>query len=163
MTKVRQLSYFMAMGFGFALLAGCNLAGELAAQIVPVEARQGLMRTNWKQLGAIGTGLKSGNLTDAADAARILTDNANSIPTVFQVRNLSGKTRASEKIWENKANFDKMAMILEKAAFAFGDAVRKKDKAAMQSAQKAIGGACAACHSAYCVPKRENDPGCPFQ
>ncbi len=163
MRKVRRLSNFIAMGFGFALLAGCTLGGELASFIDPVGARKGLMGSNWKQLQAIGAGLKSGNLADVADAARILTDTANSTPAVFQLRGLSGETRADPKIWENKAGFDKMAMNLEKAAFALVDAVRKNDKAGMQSARRAVGGTCAACHKAYCVPKRANVRGCPFQ
>ena len=163
MRKARRLSNFMAMGFGFALLAGCTLGGERASFIDPVGARKGLMRSNGKQMGAIGRGLKSGNVAVVADAARILTDNANSIPAVFQVRNLSGKTKADPKIWENKADFAKMAMNLEKAAFALADAVRKNDKAGMQSARKAVGGTCGACHKAYCVPKRANVRGCPFQ
>ena len=163
MRKVRRLSNFTAMGFGFALLAGCTLGGELASYIDPVGVRKGLMRANGKQMKAIGKGLKSGNLADVADGARILTDNANTTPAVFQLRNISGNTKADPKIWANKADFDKMAMDLRKAAFSLADAVRKKDKAAMQSARRAVGGTCAACHKAYCVPKKENARGCPFQ
>jgi cytochrome c556 len=132
------------------------LSSAVVAQTDPLAARKALMKGNDDGAKAVVAMMRGKAPFDAAkvDAAFAQwAETAQKLPALFPVGSDKGDTRASPKIWQNKADFD------EKAA-AFGKAVAdNRDKArqsleGLKAAVSAVGQACDDCHHDYRLSRR---------
>lgn len=77
---------------------------------------------------------------------------AKMIPQAFaaDTRGVAGvETRASDTIWDNKADFDKLALDLETAANQAIEILNTKGQDGLREAVAAIGPKCGACHDRF--------------
>lgn len=77
---------------------------------------------------------------------------AGMIPQAFaaDTRGVAGlTTRASDTIWDNKADFDKLAADLEAGATQALEILNTKGEAGLRDAVGAIGPKCGACHDRF--------------
>jgi cytochrome c556 len=132
------------------------LSSAVVAQTDPLAARKALMKGNDDGAKAVVAMMRGKAPFDAAkvDAAFAQwAETAQKLPALFPVGSDKGDTRASPKIWQNKADFD------EKAA-AFGKAVAdNRDKArqsleGLKAAVSAVGQTCDDCHHDYRLSRR---------
>lgn len=119
-----------------------------------VELRQSVFHLIAYSFGPIGGMLKNKVPFDAAvvqkSAARIEAL-APMISETFQLdtRKFPLKTRARDGIWGLKADFDRDANNLVKAAADLSAAAKTGDKAATLQAAGSVGKACGACHDTF--------------
>ncbi|PTX55801.1 cytochrome c556 [Litoreibacter ponti] len=147
---------------GAGLLASSALAGGHENTPPEIKARNGLMANysyNLSILGAMAKGETEYNAEVAAIAAANLaavTGTDQSLLWTAGTDNaaMQGKTRATPKIWEDSAGFQKASADMAAAAKAMAD-VAGTDLASLQGAMGAVGGACGTCHKAYRGPKPE--------
>jgi cytochrome c556 len=140
-----------------AAIAICLTAGAVMGQSDPITARKALMKENNDHARAAVQMMRGQKPFEAVavDAAFAQwADTAQKLPGLFPENSKTGQdTRATEKIWQNKKDFD------EKAA-AFGKAVaenRDKAKASLDGLKAAIpvvGKECDNCHEDYRAPKQ---------
>lgn len=144
-----------------ALVAGGFLIGGLqsfAAEAVKdskaVADRKKTMQANNKLAKEIGEAVKKDEFPKVVFAASEIAENAINIPELFEKKDLTGKTAALPKIWEEKTKFDQRASKLMTDARAVVEAARDKDKAKVEAAVKVMGANCGACHETYRVKKQ---------
>jgi cytochrome c556 len=131
--------------------------GAVIAQSDPIAARKALMKHNndgAKILVAMMRGTAPYDAAKVDPVSSQWAETAQKLPGLFPDNSKTGEeTRASPKIWENKADFD------AKAA-AFGKAVAdNRDKAkqsldGLKAAVGAVGQACDNCHDDYRLSRR---------
>jgi cytochrome c556 len=131
--------------------------GAVIAQSDPIAARKALMKHNSDGAKVLVAMMRGTAPYDAAKVAPVFSqwaETAQKLPGLFPDNSRTGEeTRASPKIWENKADFD------AKAA-AFGKAVAdNRDKAkesldGLKAAIGAVGDACDNCHQDYRLSRR---------
>jgi cytochrome c556 len=132
-------------------------AGAVIAQSDPISARKALMKENDDGARVVVAMMRGTAPFDASKVDPVFSqwsETAQKLPGLFPPDSKTGeKTRASPKIWENKADFD------AKAA-AFGKAVAdNRDKAkqsldGLKAAIGAVGQACDDCHKDYRLSRR---------
>jgi cytochrome c556 len=118
-----------------------------------VKTRQGLFDVQGFAFGPVGAMLK-GAPFDAGVAAKAgarVAMTAGLIPEVFALdtRKFQVKTKAREVIWTQKADFEKKAGNLQKAAEALETAAKGGDRSATLKAADAVGQACKSCHDDF--------------
>lgn len=144
------------------IAAGTAFAGGHAGAPPEIAARNGLMANysfNLSILGAMAKGETEYNAEVAALAAANLAAVSGTDQTLLWTAGtdnsqMAGMTRATPKIWEDAAGFQKATDDMAMAAAAMADAAGT-DLASLQGAMGAVGGACGACHKAYRGPKPE--------
>ena len=148
--------------FAAALLAtaGAAFAGGHAGAPPEIAARNGLMSNYAYNLGILGDmakGTTEYNAEIAAVAAANLAAVSGTDQSLLWTAGtdnvaMEGKTRATPKIWEDTAGYEKATADLANAAKAMMDAAGT-DLAALQGAMGAVGASCGACHKAYRGPR----------
>lgn len=131
-------------------------AGAVAAQNANViKARQAIMKSNIGSARALTAMVKGQAPFDAAkvDAAFAeWADAAKKLPDAFPDDSKTGeKTRASPKIWENRADFNAHVAAFAKTVADNKDKAKTLD--GLKVALPAVGKACANCHDTYRLPK----------
>jgi cytochrome c556 len=131
--------------------------GAVIAQSDPIAARKALMKHNNDGAKVVVAMMRGSAPFDASKVDPVFSqwaETAQKLPGLFPDNSKTGEeTRASPKIWENKADFD------AKAA-AFGKAVAdNRDKAkqsldGLKAAVGAVGDACDDCHKDYRLSRR---------
>jgi cytochrome c556 len=131
--------------------------GAVIAQSDPIAARKTLMKHNNDGAKVVVAMMRGSAPFDASKVDPVFSqwaETAQKLPGLFPDNSKTGEeTRASPKIWENKADFD------AKAA-AFGKAVAdNRDKAkqsldGLKAAVGAVGDACDDCHKDYRLSRR---------
>jgi cytochrome c556 len=131
--------------------------GAVIAQSDPIAARKALMKHNNDGARVLVAMMRGSAPFDAAKVDPVFSqwaETAQDLPGLFPDNSKTGgETRASPKIWENKADFD------AKSA-AFGKVVAdNRDKAkqsldGLKAAVGAVGEACDDCHKDYRLSRR---------
>jgi len=137
-----------------AVVLALGVSAVLAQQEVAV-SQQNLMKAQGKSMyGVVNKMVKGETPFDkaAADAAlKALADDVAKIPTVFttnpKVDVVDATFGASQKIWQNKADFDAKVPPVSKA---IADA-KFTDAASLKVAYDAIQAKCTDCHESYRV------------
>jgi cytochrome c556 len=137
-----------------AVVLALGVSAVLAQQEVAV-SQQNLMKAQGKSMyGVLNKMVKGETPFDkaAADAAlKALADDVVKIPTVFttnpKVDVVDATFGASQKIWQNKADFDAKVPPVSKA---IADA-KFTDAASLKVAYDAIQAKCTDCHESYRV------------
>ncbi|HET7681572.1 MAG TPA: cytochrome c [Xanthobacteraceae bacterium] len=126
-------------------------ATMVLAQQNPILARQEIMKKSDEDLKALSKILRDEAPFDAAKvraAYATMEDSYKKVQSLFPDNSKTGeKTRASPKIWENRADFDvKMAAFIKVA----GDAKTKAtNEAAFKEVHQAVIKGCDNCHADY--------------
>ena len=136
----------MAGALAIATLTPSGLAQDAAAA---VKARQDVMKSNGATNGRIA---KSDNAKAIADDANILVGNAKKLATLWPANSITPDSNAKPEIWQNMADFTAKLKAFEAAATQLAAVAAKGDVQAAKDAQKAVGGACGACHQAFRGP-----------
>lgn len=136
------------------LVGGLATSGSASMDGNAVAARQKLMKANGKHVKALRAAMKASDFEKIAKAANGIAEDAKRIPAAFKVKDLSGKTAAHPKIWDEKDKFDAKAEKLMKDAQALAAAAKGMDMKKVMVAAKTMGRNCGACHKAYRVKKK---------
>ena len=131
-------------------------ATAVAAQNASViKARQEIMKGNIKHARDLTAMVKGQAPFDAAKASAAFSDfaaAAKKLPTAFPDDSKTGeKTRASAKIWENRADFNAKIAGFAKAVADNTDKAKTLD--GLKAALPVVGKACANCHDTYRLPQ----------
>jgi cytochrome c556 len=155
--KVQVLAASLAAAFAITLVVGSMTGSAVIAQQDPIAARKALMKKNNDHARSLVQMIRGQAPFDAAkvdEAFAQWADTAKRLAGLFPDTSKTGEeTRASSKIWENKADFDAHVA-------AFGKAVadnRDKAKGSLDGLKAAIGpvgGACDNCHKDYRLSRR---------
>lgn len=129
-----------------------SLATVYASAQDPISQRQAAMKAAGGAAGVAGKMLKGEMAYDAAVALDALTK-INEVAQIYgsyfpEGSETGGKTRASPKIWEDKAGFDAAVAKFEMDSAA-AVAAAPADIDAFKTAFGAIGANCGTCHKAY--------------
>lgn len=140
----RSLMLAAAPALALILAASATAAGN------PVEQRQGLMKEvgkSMKDAAGYATGKTPWDAANAKAVMAVVSKNAKTLKGLYPAgSDKDPKTEALPAIWANKADFDKKLADMGNAADAAGKA---SDQASFQTAFKALGATCAACHNTY--------------
>lgn len=135
------------------LVAACALPALAAAD--PIATRQALMDSLAGAAG-LAAGAQKGEVaySPAVGKAALTAAAAASLAfgDFFPPGSDAGETKASPKIWEDRAGFDAELAKLQKAALAGAAAAGKDgpaDAAAFTELMKPVMGACRDCHESY--------------
>jgi cytochrome c556 len=128
-----------------------------------IDGRRELMRNNSVHFKDLRQKAKGGQLTQIAVNAHTIAINARHIPSLFPAGTLGTseiKSRAKPEIWQDWNGFKAAAKQLEDAATDLMQLTKNAGKMGVTSAQvntaaKAIGGACKNCHKKFRVPKKK--------
>jgi cytochrome c556 len=144
-------------GFAAAAVLVALGTGAVIAQSDPIAARKALMKHNNEGARTLIAMMRGTTPYDAAKVDPVFSqwaETAEKLPGLFPDNSKTGEeTRASPKIWENKADFD------AKSA-AFGKVVAdNRDKAkqsldGLKAAVGEVGDACDNCHKDYRLSRR---------
>lgn len=132
-------------------------AAAVFAQSDPIKQRQNLMKKNNDNAKIVLEMVKGQKPFDpqAVEAAfDQWADTARQLPDLFPENSKTGEdTRASPKIWEDKADFNSNIDEFAKAvADNRANAVSSLD--GLKAAMSSVGKACGDCHEDYRMPKR---------
>jgi cytochrome c556 len=149
-----KLCRFVFIGLGFALAAG-----SVARAVTPDDAivqRQADMKRNGDFYFPLGKKLADVvDVTQYVASARDLAAVAKELPTLFPPGSEDGhQTRASPKIWTDKATFDKDAADFGVQADKLAQLASANDKAGFVAQYKVVGDACDTCHNTFRTPRR---------
>lgn len=144
MSKSRNVLLAVALGASAAIASAAVSAGS------PVEERQATMKQ-------VGQTMKQATAFTAAqtpyDAAKVaglmdgLAADAKKLKGLYPAgSDKDPKSEALPAVWSNKADFEKKLADMGEAAEKAGKAT---DQASFQTAFKAVGTTCAACHNTY--------------
>ena len=116
-----------------------------------IAARQAAMHMSATlMVRGIRAALKNGSdIRDQEAAADGLAMWAEAIPGMFPPGSASPDSRASQAIWQNKADFDARAAAYRQAALRLGELARQGDKAAVAAQVEAVQAVCSGCHQRY--------------
>jgi cytochrome c556 len=144
MTRIRSgLAALLAVVLVAAVFAGAAVAAMSDQQLV--QARVAAM----KQDGQILRGAKDLSGDKAIAAASTILKNFKSFPGLFREGSITPDSRATEKIWQNWADFTKRLKAEERNAEAMLAAAKAGDKKAYLAAIEALKKPCSNCHLAY--------------
>ena len=134
------------------LLAGVVTAGTAHAEDKDlVKYREHIMEVIGGHMGSIAAIVK-GKVPykgDLAYHAEALAAAAPKVAPAFKTRAMTDKSESLPKIWDNWADFEKMAKKLETASAELSKAAAGGDMAAVGPALGAVGKACKGCHDEY--------------
>lgn len=131
--------------------------GAVIAQSDPIAARKALMKGNDDGARVVVAMMRGTAPYDASKIDPVFsqwTETAQKLPGLFPPDSKTGeKTRASPKIWENKADFDAKAAEFGKAVADNRDKA-KQSLDGLKAAVGAVGDACDNCHKDYRLSRR---------
>ncbi len=140
---------------GLAVWGAQGLLEAAEGESKVVAARKKVMQGNNKAFKAIQEAAKADKYGIILVQGSEIAENAMEIPDAFEKKDLSGKTRALPKIWEEKDKFKQIASKLMADARALEEAAQNKDKEKVTAAFKALGATCDACHKDYRAERKE--------
>ena len=135
--------------FALAMVVVVAFGLSVVAQEKPTAEFQNVMKSNGATNGRIA---KSDNAKAIADDANILVGNAKKLATLWPANSITPDSNAKPEIWQNMADFTAKLKAFEAAATQLAAVAAKGDVQAAKDAQKAVGGACGACHQAFRGP-----------
>ena len=149
---IRILGAFAAVALGATAVVAQNLA--------PIKERQEIMKKSDDDLKLLTKMTKGEAPYDAAKVSAAYAGMADHYPKVkalFPDDSKTGeKTRASAKVWENRADFDAKLADLIKVA---GDAKAKATtEASFKEIHPAVVKACDNCHADYRIRRQQQQP-----
>ncbi len=127
------------------------VAGANAGEEDLVKYRTKLMDILGGHMGSITAIVKSEvpYKEDLAYHAKGLAEAAPLIRPSFETKAMTDKSEALPKLWDNREDFEKMAMELEEASADLSTAISTGDRASMGRALNAVGKSCKGCHDEY--------------
>ena len=142
--------FLIAAVIGFITLLA---ASHVFAQADVIEKRQAAMKANSADAKAIKAAVESKDYATIEVKAKDIMATSEKIPALFPKGSTTGKTKATDAIWEKSDDFAKAAKNLGKAASELAAAAKAKDDAEIGVKVKALGDACGSCHKAFRAEK----------
>ena len=142
--------FLIAAVIGFITLLA---ASHVFAQADVIEKRQAAMKANSADAKAIKAAVESKDYATIEVKAKDIMATSEKIPALFPKGSTTGKTKATDAIWEKSDDFAKAAKNLGKAANELAAAAKAKDDAEIGVKVKALGDACGSCHKAFRAEK----------
>jgi cytochrome c556 len=142
--------FLIAAVIGFMTLLASS---HVFAQADVIEKRQAAMKANSADAKAIKAAVESKDYATIEVKAKDIMATAEKIPSLFPKGSTTGKTKATDAIWEKPDDFAKAAKNLAKAAGELAAAAKTKDDAEVGVKVKALGDACGSCHKAFRAEK----------
>lgn len=131
--------------------------GAVIAQSDAIAARQKLMKDNNDGARVLVAMMRGNEPYDASKVDPVFSQwshTAETLPGLFPDNSRTGEdTRASPKIWQNKADFDAKAAAFGKAVADNHDRA-KQSLDGLKAAVAAVGQACDNCHELYRLSRR---------
>jgi cytochrome c556 len=135
----------------FLVLSTTALAHNGATGVVKERMDgMGVLKTAFKQLVAMTKPDATFKAEIAQAAIKDLSLHAKNIPALFTKKDLSMPSESMPAIWEDFADFSKLAKDLEMASDA---AITVNNQAELRTAVASIGVTCTGCHKVYRVKK----------
>ena len=139
------------------ILLSLFISSELFAQADEIQKRRLLMESNndaaTKDISRLA---KEGNFAEIQVKVKEINDNMDKILDLFPKGSISEKSRAKAEIWEKWDEFSKQPGKVKVAAQALADAAKTKNEAEVNTKLKALGDACASCHTSFRAPKKSS-------
>ncbi len=140
-----------------ALTVSVGAASAGAARADAIADRQAIMKDMGRSVGAIAPMVKGAKPFDGAAAIAALEKIAADaqkidVDALFPAGSDQGKTEASPKIWQDKAEFVKHVDKL-KSDSAAAAAAKPQDLAALKTAFQQVASNCGSCHQAFRLKK----------
>ena len=132
-----------------AIIIAVGIAG-VAAQADAIKTRQALMKGNdagGRLLSQMARGRVPFDAAKADAAFAQFADTAAKLPGLFPENSKTGDTKASPKVWQNKADFD--AKVAEFAKVVAEHRPKVKTLDGVKAALAPVGKACDTCHDTY--------------
>lgn len=132
-----------------AVIIAIGIAG-VAAQVDAIKTRQALMKGNdagGRLLSQMARGRVPFDAAKADAAFAQFADTAGKVPGLFPDNSKTGDTKASPKVWQNKADFDAKAAEFAKVVAENRPKVKTLD--GVKAALPVVGKACDNCHDQY--------------
>jgi cytochrome c556 len=137
-----------------AIVAGCLSAAAHEHATGVVKERMDLMETMSRRLKAIRERIDGKRDLDAIKGdAEGIASLAPHVAHLFPKGSTQRPTDARNTIWQNWADFERKATVLETESKKLAD-TRPDDFGALSAQVRAVSDACGACHQAYRVKRR---------
>ncbi len=136
--------------FGFLAV---GVSTQAFAQADVNEKRQQLMQGQSAAVKAIKGAIESKDYVTIETKAKDLMGSSDRIVGSFPKGSTTGKTRATEAIWDKSEEFAKHAKALGAAAGELADAAKAKNDDAIAAKMKSIGATCDTCHKVFRAAK----------
>src|SRR5262245_658613 len=140
----------IAAVIGFMTLLASS---HVFSQADVIEKRQAAMKANSADAKAIKAALESKDYAVIETKAKDIMGTAERIPSLFTKGSTTGKTKATDAIWEKSDDFAKDSKNLTKGEGELAHADKAKDDEEIGVKVKALGEACGACHKAFRAEK----------
>jgi len=142
---------FLRLGFLFSVV----ISSQAFAQEEEILKRRLLMESNNDAATkAIREAIKEKNFPEIQVKAKVVMENMDKVLDFFPKGSTSEKSRAKPEIWEKWDEFSQHPGKVKKAAQELADAAKSKDEAGVGAKYKALGEACAACHTTFRGPRK---------
>jgi cytochrome c556 len=146
-----------SLGLAGAVVAVALVSSAVVvAQTDPLASRKALMKQNDSGAKVVVAMMRGQAPFDAARVDAVFSqwaETAQKLPALFPSGSDKGDTRASPKIWQNKADFDTKAAEFGKAVAENHDKA-KQSVEGLKAAVSAVGQACDNCHKDYRLSRR---------
>lgn len=136
----------------FALLS-LFISAELFGQADMAEKRQKLMKDNVAAAKAIKAAAETKDYATIEAKAKEIISNGDRVLDLFAQGKPAEKTKAKAEIWERWDEFSNNPGKVKKAANELAHAARARDDEAITVKVKALGDACASCHTGFRAEK----------
>jgi cytochrome c556 len=142
---------------GFLCFLSLAISSQGFAQEDQIQKRRILMETNNDAVvKALGTAVKENNFADIQVKVKGIMENMDKVPELFPPGSLSEKSRAKAEIWQKWDEFNAHPAKVKKAAQDLADAAKAKDEVEVKAKYKALGDACAGCHTGFRAPRKSS-------
>lgn len=135
------------------VLLSLFIAVELFAQTDVAEKRQKLMKDNGAAANAIKAAAETKDYATIEAKAKDIISSGDKVLDFFAAGKTAEKTKAKAQIWERWDEFSKNPGKVKKAANELAHAARARDDEAITVKVKALGEACASCHTTFRAEK----------
>ena len=146
---------FNFLRIGFLCLLSLIVSSQVFAQEDEIQKRRLLMENNNDDVvKALGNAVKESNFAEIQVKVKGIMENMDKVPELFPPGSLSEKSRAKAEIWQKWDEFNSHPAKVKKAAQALADAAKAKDEVEVKAKYKALGEACAGCHTGFRAPRK---------
>lgn len=137
----------------FFTLFSLLVSAQLFAQADVAEKRQKLMKENGAAAKAIKAAAETKDYATIEAKTKEIINNGDKVLDLFAKDKMAEKTKAKAEIWERWDEFSNNPGKVKKAANELAHAARAKNDEAITVKVKALGEACASCHSGFRAEK----------
>ncbi|MGB0748246.1 MAG: c-type cytochrome [Magnetospiraceae bacterium] len=151
MRRASRHAAVMLMGLAGMLGGSVPTRGEepLPGPVAGRQQAMKMMKQSMATIGAVAVRSQKGDLEDLAMPAKMLVMATGRIAHTFPDGVAHPKSKASDKIWVERATFDHLAADAARAAQALSDTIAAQDGTNLALRFGTLAEACKSCHQRY--------------